>query len=575
MTADLVVLNGHIFTANAEYPWARACAVSDGTFIYVGDDDGAGAHVGPQTTVIDLGGRLVLPGLVESHVHLLLGSLMNVGLQLSMSDKVDDVVAKVSAYAAENPDKAAIFGFGYNAMMFDDQGPHRDIMDAALADRPVLLLDHTLHGAWANTTALRLAGITDATEDPLPSRFVRDAQGHPTGAVKGSGASVPMALAINALPADLIAESMREVLRAMSAYGFTAALDCGNPVATEVALTTLGEIDARGELPLRISLTTMVNTPDMAAIGIETQVRYAAQFRGPNHWFDTLKIIGDSVIDNQTAAMLEPYVTTGDRARLYFDPETLQRLSVEAAERGHGVIMHAIGDWAVREGLNAAEALRHAGHHTSRFILTHCEVVHPDDVARFAHLNVMVQTTSNWAVSFPGHRRHLGEERDSTCRQPMRSWEDSGAVLALGADWPATPGGLEHGLNPFVNIYTAMHRRVPDSLLAEWDASPQPLEPVDEVLTVEEAVRAYTINGAIMLGRQDMLGSIEVGKSADFAVVDRDIFTIDPAEIPQAQILETVFRGRSVYRPADAGPVSASMPVAPGGCPGCQGSSNS
>lgn len=557
MTADLVALNGRIFTADAERPWASALAVRDGRFIHVGDDDSARSHVGPATHVMDLAGALVLPGLVESHVHVLLGSLLNVGLQLSMADSVEEILDTVRAYAAEHPDKAAIFGHGYNAMMFDENGPDRALLDRALPDRPVLLMDHTLHGGWANSVALARAGVTGSSTDPLPSRYVRDPSGEPTGAIKGSGASVPVMLAIEALPSNEIATSLRTVIAALSSYGFTAALDCGNPVATELALAELSALDAADALPLRISLTTMVNTPEMAEIAIPTQRRYAATYRGPHHWFDTLKIVGDSVIDNQTAAMLEPYDTTGDRARLYFDPATVQRLAQEAAEMGHGIVMHAIGDWAVREGLNTAEALRESGHGHSRFILTHCEVVHPDDVPRFAELDVMAQTTSNWAVAFPGHRRHLGEWRDATRRQPLRSWQDSGAVLALGADWPATPGGLDHGLNPFVNIYTAMHRRLPASLLDEWGAEPQALEPVTEVLTAEEAVLAYTINGARLLGRESDVGSIEVGKSGDFAVLDRDIFMIDPEQIPWTKVLSTVFEGRVVHRAAaDAtGPV--------------------
>ncbi len=569
MTADLVAFNGRVFTAQHERPWASGFAITEGRFVHVGDDQGARLLIGPSTHVVDLAGQLVLPGLVESHVHVLLGALLSVGLQLSMADSVDEVVEKVRAYADEHPGESAVFGHGYNAMMFDENGPHRALLDHALANRPVLLMDHTLHGGWANSRALAQAGITRWAEDPLPSRYVRDDSGEPTGAIKGSGASVPVMLAIDALPSDAIATSLRSVLSTLSAYGFTAALECGNPVATELALAELGALDTEGALPVRLSLTTMVNTPEMAAVAISTQKHYAETFHGPHHWFDTLKIIGDSVIDNQMAAMLEPYETTGDRARLYFEPETLQRLAQEAADMGHGIVMHAIGDRAVREGLNTAEILRRSGHTQTRFILTHCEVVHPDDVPRFAELNVIAQTTSNWAVAFPGHRLHLGEWRDATRRQPMRSWQDSGAVLALGADWPATPGGLEHGLNPFVNIYTAMHRRLPVPLLAEWGAEPQALEPVSEVLTVDEAVMAYTINGARALGRDAEFGSIEVGKSGDFVILDRDIFLIDPEQIPLTIVLTTVLEGRIVHLKDCAEHEPANHLSGTRCCPGC------
>lgn len=576
MNADLVAVNGRIFTSNETQPWASAVAVSDGRFVHVGDNETTRSLIGPTTEVMDLKGALVLPGLVESHVHVMLGALLNVGLQLSMADSVEDVIEKVRAHAATRPGTTAIFGHGYNAMMFDENGPHRSLLDAALPDRPVLLMDHTLHGGWANSVALTRTGITAESADPLPSLYVRDSSGEPTGAIKGSGASVPVMVAIDALPADAISASLQEVLATLTSFGFTAALDCGNPVATELALAALGALDADGKLPLRISLTTMVNTPEMADIAIETQRHYATTYQGPHHWFDTLKIIGDSVIDNQTAAMLEPYDTTGERARLYFEPDTLQRLAREAANMGHGVIMHAIGDWTVREGLNTAEALRKAGHTDSRFILTHCELVHPDDVPRFAQLNVMAQTTSNWAVAFPGHRHHLGAWRDAVRRQPMHSWQESGAVLALGADWPATPGGLEFGLNPFVNFFTAMHRRLPTPLLAEWGAEPQALEPESEVLTLEETVRAYTINGARTMGREHEFGSIEVGKSADFIILDRDIFSIDPDLIWRTKVASTVFKGVVVYNAEHVDEtVMKTSDHVPGivsatSCPGCR-----
>lgn len=569
MNADLVALNGRIFTVDDSNPWASAVAVKDGRFVHVGDDDTGRSLIGPQTEVVDLDGALVLPGLVESHVHVMLGALLNVGLQLSMADSIEDVIHKVRAHAAERPGTTAVFGHGYNAMMFDGNGPHRSLLDEVLPDRPVLLMDHTLHGGWVNSTALALAGVTAQSEDPLPSLYVRNASGEPTGAIKGNGASVPIMLAIDALPADAISASLQEILLALTSFGFTAAMDCGNPVATELALAALGELDATGNLPMRLSLTTMVNTPEMGEIAIDTQRRYAQTYRGPHHWFDTLKIIGDSVIDNQTAAMLEPYDTTGDRARLYFEPETLQHLARGAADMGHGVIMHAIGDWTVREGLNTAEALRNAGHTKSRFILTHCELVHPDDVPRFAALDVMAQTTSNWAVSFPGHRHHLGAWRDAVRRQPMRTWQDSGAVLALGADWPATPGGLEYGLNPFVNFFTAMHRRLPTPLLAEWGAEPQVLEPESEVLTLEETVRAYTINGARMLGREDEIGSIEVGKSGDFVILHRDIFSIDPEDVWLTRIAKTVFEGTVVFDSEGITDTPSARAVSASGCPGC------
>lgn len=343
MTADFVATNGRIYTVNPTQPWASAVAVREGVIAYVGDDEGAKALIGADTDVVDLGGRLVLPGFVESHVHILLGSLTSSGLQLDLTDTVEDVQRKVRQFAAAHPERPAVFGCGYHADMFDEAGPHRSLLDAALPEVPVILLDHTLHGGWANSRALEVTGITDATADPLPSAYGRDTDHTPSGALKGAGASLPVVLATGAVVVDAVKEAIADIVAGMSAFGFTAAFDMGNPIATEVGLDALLALDAEGRLPLRVSATTMINTPEMAKVGIAHQRRHAQQYRTAHIWFDTVKIVGDSVINNQTAAMLEPYLTTGERGSLYFSREVLARLVRDAAQMGHGVVMHAIG----------------------------------------------------------------------------------------------------------------------------------------------------------------------------------------------------------------------------------------
>lgn len=546
-TADLVATGGRIHTVNPDQPWASAVAVRDGRIAYVGDDPGAREWIGSQTTVVDLRGALVLPGFVESHVHILLGAVTSSGLQFEMTDTVSDVQRKVRDFIHEHPERPAVFGFGYDADMFDDNGPHRTLLDKASPDVPVILLDHTLHGGWVNSRALDVAGVTDRTPDPLPSVYLRDADGAPTGAIKGSGATVPIVLATGAISVDAVADAIAGIVEGMSAYGFTAAFDMGNPVAARPALDALRSLDLADRLPLRVSATTMINTPETAEAGIEVQRECAEQYRSAHVWMDTVKIVADSVINNQTAAMLEPYVTTGERGSLYFAQDVLLRLVRDAAAMGHGTVIHTLGDRAVREGLAVAQVLRDGGDTRTRLVLTHCEVVAPDDLPRFAQLDVMVQTTPNWALSTPGHAQHLGRLRNDEQRQPMRSIAASGAVLALGADWPATPGGFEWGMNPFVNLFTAMHRTPPSGLDEALGASSVPLPPVDEVLTLEQAIAGYTIEGAKVMGRAHDFGSIEVGKSADLIVIDRDLFTVPAEEIATARVLVTMFEGRVVH----------------------------
>jgi len=264
-----------------------------------------------------------------------------------------------------------------------------------------------------------------------------------------------------------------------------------------------------------------------------------------------LKIIGDSVLENQNAAMLEPYRSTGDRGSLYFDQGQLMSMIFPAADRGFHVVIHTIGDRATRAGLDAAQSLRESGRGDTRFALTHVQMVHPDDRDRFAELDVTVQTTGNWAMQQPPYLEHMSREVYDTEQFPLRSWANSGANLALGADWPATPGGFELGVNPFNNIYTAMHRRPPAALVEAMGSTPEPLAPEDQTMTLAEAVEAYTMGSARMLGIDDQVGSIEVGKKADLIVLDRNLLEIDAETLPDTSVLSTIFGGETIYTAAD------------------------
>ena len=440
MTDTTIWTGARIATMNPAQPWAEAIAVRNGVFVAVGSSTEVLEFAGPGATVRQLEGSLVLPGLVESHVHILLGAAMGSGAELQMSDSVDDILRTVRQFAADHPDRPAIFGASYNALLFDENGPSAAVLDQAVSDRPVVLMDHTLHGAWANSKALERAGVSADSPDPLPSRYVRGMDGTPTGAIKGSGASQPVLEAVGAINADTVRAALPNVLAALTRFGFTAAMDCGNVLVTEPAFDAIEQVHAEGQLRMRVSLTTMVNTPDSARTAIERHDRLSQRFQSDRQWSDTLKIITDSVLENQTAATLEPYCSTHGHGSLYFEPDTLRVLVRDATERGHGVILHAIGDRAVREGLDVAAELRRTDAE-SRFILTHCQLVAVEDRVRFAEHGVIVQTTANWANFQPSYVEHLGAERNDTLQFPFRSWVDSGATLALGADWPATPGG--------------------------------------------------------------------------------------------------------------------------------------
>ncbi|MFM1811845.1 MAG: hypothetical protein RLZZ336_783, partial [Cyanobacteriota bacterium] len=526
--ANYVLLNGSIYTVNPKQPWAQAVAVRGDQIVYVGNNQGARAFIGKGSRAIDLKGKLLLPGFVESHIHVLMGAATTSGVTLSMTDSLADIQRKLKAYADANPSKPAIFGSAYNGLLFGETGPKREWLDAVVPDRPVMLADHTIHTMWANSKALQLAGITKATPNPPGGEYVRDSDGNPTGTIKGSPASVPMLRATGVITAADIERSLPRILSGLSEYGFTAAMDFGNPIATEAAAQALVKLDQQGKLPLRLSLMHLVNTPQLAKSAVIDSTSFAKQVRSAHVWVDTLKIIGDSVLENQKAALEQPYLKDGKTpttnvGALYFDQPTLLAMMQGVAQAGQGTAIHAIGDRAVRTALDATQAFRQAGDTKTRLIITHAQLVEPDQIQRFAANNVIVQTTGVWMNVQPSYLSMLGQKRNDTLQFPLRSLIDSGATVALGADWPATPGGFEYGLNPFNNIYTAMHRRPPQKLIAEFGSVNQVLPPAREVLTLAEAIQAYTLNGAKQMGRAHAFGSIEVGKKADLILLNQNL----------------------------------------------------
>lgn len=381
---------------------------------------------------------------------------------------------------------------------------------------------------------------------------MRDSAGNPTGTIKGSPASVPVIRATKVITAADIERSLPRILSGLSEYGFTAAMDFGNPIATEQAAAALVKLDQQGKLPLRLSLMHAVNTPELANTAVIDSTRLASQARSAHVWVDTLKILGDSVLENQKAALEQPYLKDGKTpttnfGALYFDKPTLLSMMQGVAKAGQGTAIHAIGDRAVRTALDAAQAFRQAGDTKTRLIITHAQLVEPDQIKRFAANNVIVQTTGVWMNVQPSYVSLLGQRRNDTLQFPLRSLIDSGAVVALGADWPATPGGFEYGLNPFNNIYTAMYRRPPQKLVAEFGSVNQVLPPAREVLTLAEAIQAYTLNGAKQLGRAHEFGSIEVGKKADLVLLSQNLFKIKPEAIPATKVLATMAGGRLVH----------------------------
>lgn len=547
-SASLVLTNGKIYTVNPAQPWADAIVVSGKKIAYVGDNAGAEAFIGEGTRKIDLDGRFVLPGFIESHIHMVIGAATTSGVQIGTEDDIDTILGKLRSYANQNSHKKVIFGASYLSSRFDEKGPSKELLDAIVPDRPVFLLDHTLHSAWVNSKTYERAGVDKNTPNPPGGEYVKNAQGELSGWIKGSPAHIPVLKKIEAITAADLENTLPRLLKALSRFGFTSAIDMGAVLAADESFEALVSLDRRGELPMRVSLTHFVNTPLLAQSAVEKLKERARKYRSEHVWFDTLKIVGDSVVENKKAALLEPYENDPNNyGSLYFDHDALMAMILPTARAGFNVTIHAIGDRAVRTALDAAQALRNAGFSKTRFCVTHSQLVHPSDRRKYKELNVTAQTTGNWAVPQSSYPGLIGQVRNDTFQLPFHTWARAGVNIALGSDWPATPGGIEHGINPFNNIYSAMHRRGPAHILDELGTNGEILPPDEEVLTLEEAIEGYTMGGARMLGIDNQVGSLEVGKKADMIVLDQNLFEIEPISIPHTKVRATLFDGKFVY----------------------------
>jgi len=284
---------------------------------------------------------------------------------------------------------------------------------------------------------------------------------------------------------------------------------------------------------------------------------FSKRFKSDHVWLDTVKIIGDGVVENRKAAFLEPYLDTGESGALTLPVDYMNDLVLKSARMGYNVVTHVVGDKGNRAILDAYEAARKAGYNDVILSTTHSWWVKPEDIPRWKQNNVIVQTTGIWAFTRPSYLEALGKERFESEQFPYRSWEDSGAIVALGADYPATDGGIG-GLNPFNNIYSLLTRKLAPPLVGNVAGTEEQLPPYDQVMTMAEAVRGYTANGAKMMGKFDEWGSITVGKKADMIVLSQNLFDIDVSDVPKTMVLMTTMDGKVRYLEPElaAGPLA-------------------
>ena len=558
--ADVIFSGSAIYTADgggrrlvkastAKGAPAEAVAVAGGKIILVAASDDAELREirGPATEVVELGGRALLPGFQDAHVHPVFAGITMTGCNLIGAATLEDALDRIRAYSAAHPDAPWIAGGGWRMEWFERGTPSKKQLDQVTGGRPAFLLNRDLHGGWANSRALELTGFDANTPDPPDGRFEREPDGSLQGTVhEGAadlvGAFVPKPTLEDRLAGLLLAQ------RHLHERGVTAWQDAivGAYLGRQDPLPVYLQAARSGALTSRVRAALWWDRARGADQIADMLGRREAGVSAPRFSARTVKIMQDGVAENYTAGMLEPYLDscgcqTGEHGLSYVDPEELRSVVTELDALGFQVHFHAIGDRAVRECLDAVTAARSAnGANDHRHHIAHVQVVHPADVPRFASLAVTANMQALWAAHEPQMDQltipFLGPDRAAR-QYVFGDLLRAGAKLAAGSDWAVSSA------NPLRAIHVAVNRSLRESTGPQAEAFlPR------QALDLSQAMAAYTIGSAYVNHLDHVTGSIEAGKLADLIVLDRDPFAAPAAEIGDTKVLATYVEGEAVYR---------------------------
>ncbi|WP_250037225.1 amidohydrolase [Paractinoplanes maris] len=536
--ADLVFVGGHVFASDETAPPRSGLAVKDGSIVAVGGDDEVRDWVGAGTEVVDLAGRLLIPGFQDAHIHAVMGGVELGQCDLTGTTDRDEYLRRIRDYAASHPDDEWIVGGGWSMESFAHGIPDRHLLDSVVPDRPVFLLNRDHHAAWVNTAALEWAGITAATPDPASGRIDRDADGNPIGALQEGAMEL---VEIPEMTQDQMYDGLLRAQRLLHSLGITGWQDAMLAASNGYADVSDAYVRAAREGTLTATVVgALWWDRDRGAEQIAELVAKRAELTVGRLRSDTVKLMLDGIAENFTAAMTEPYRdgcghATTNRGMSFIDPAALPHYLTELDRLGFQAHFHALGDRAVRDALDAVAAARAAnGSSDTRPHLAHLQVVHPDDVPRFAQLGATANMQPYWAA----HEPQMDEltipflDPAAVDRQyPFADLVRSGARLAGGSDWPvSTP-------DPLQGIHVAVNRVLP----GEEREAFLPGQRID----LRTALTAYTA-GSAYVNRRDDSGRLEPGCRADLAVLDRDLFVRPREEIGDARVELTYVDGRRV-----------------------------
>ena len=557
-TADKVWTNGVIYTADEADTFAEAVAVKDGTIIFVGSAKDAEGYIGKDTEVVDLAGKMMLPGMTDSHLHppgTMYAELFNINLNGVLTE--EDTMRIIEEYVAANPDMEVYYGDGFSVGAFSGEevskGPKKERLDA-ISDKPIIIGSYDGHSAWLNSAAFEYCGITKDTVPPEGGVIEKTADGELWGTLKE--------LAWDLVPAQKYTEDqIREAHIAfqdfMHSLGYVGITHMSSGITAVDKTDPFIDMDKEGILKLYITKNTVIDPNGDYAAQIEAAKEIRDAYNSEFYKTTSLKFFADGVVEGVTGYLLEPYTAEAGKdtdfvsAPLWTENDMKEAFALGNAE-GFQIHVHSIGDAATRQTLNAMEYARDKnGEGDYRNVITHLQLVDPADIKRFGELEVIATAQPYWAFKEPYwwevvDQPLLGDERAEN-EYPLQSFIDAGTILVSSSDHSVTPypypfWAIEVGVTR--NLNNAEAYEVED--ITDMD-DPKWLLNRDERVSLENMIKSFTINAAFQNFREETTGSIEVGKNADFIIIDRNLFEISPLDIDKTQLLETILKGETVW----------------------------
>ncbi|OLU28681.1 hypothetical protein BVH03_11930 [Pseudomonas sp. PA15(2017)] len=536
-TAELIITQANIHTMDAHCPRAEAIAIRDGRILAVGSNRDIEALANSGTRRIDAQGRLLLPGLQDTHVHFQLSSAdMYHSADLYEAQTLDELLSTIRDFAKANPNKLWVRGVGFSTSRFTPEQLTKEALDNVTDGRPALMFANDYHNGWANSAAFAAAGVHPGSPEPENGSYLRLADGTPKGwliedAIWAMGRIAP------SYTDDDFLEAMAHYSKVFNSRGITGVLDA---MVSRNYMKNYQASFERADLTLRVRATSKVFAHKPLAEQLNDLIDLRRTYQGDRVSLHSAKFFLDGTLENGTAVLLQPRSDNGGNAELMFTQEQINEYFAAFDRERFQLHVHSIADGAVRAAIDGIEyARKHNGTWDARHQLAHLQVVEPSDIPRMRELGILGNFQTLWAQPIPDTDRiadaMLGPARTPWI-YPIGECIRQGVTCMLSSDWGVT------SFDPFQIIQCAVTRQDPTA------GEHGPVHTPQHRISVEDAISGYTINAAHAAWRDDCTGSLSVGKYADLIIVDRDLFSISPYDIGQTQVLLTLLEGQEVHR---------------------------